>query len=75
MRLSTALVITGMFIISLYALIEVSFYSSQITVHQRDVDSPVVEIPSLNLTENINNRSVFYGVYHEPRSYTPGTEP
>ncbi|MEJ8542340.1 sortase [Methanothermobacter wolfeii] len=72
MRLSTALVITGMFIISLYALIEVSFYSSQITVHQRDVDSPVVEIPSLNLTENINNRSVFYGVYHEPRSYTPG---
>jgi len=72
MRASTLLIITGMFIVSLYALIEVSFYSSQVTVHRPDVRAPVIEIPSINLTETINNRSVFYGVYHEPMSYPPG---
>lgn len=72
MRLATFLIITGMFIVSLYALLEVSFYSSQVIVQNPDIRAPVIEIPSINLQETINNRSVFYGVYHEPLSYAPG---
>ncbi|WP_455241133.1 class E sortase [Methanothermobacter tenebrarum] len=72
MRISTILVITGMFILSLYALIEVSFYASEIEIEQKEPNAPIVEIPGINLTKEINNKSVFYGVYHEPQSFKPG---
>ncbi|BAW31758.1 MAG TPA: sortase [Methanothermobacter sp.] len=72
MRISTILVIIGMFILSLYALIEVSFYASEVNIEQKEPNVPIVEIPSINLTKEINNKSVFYGVYHEPRSFKPG---
>ncbi|MDI9623661.1 MAG: sortase [Methanothermobacter sp.] len=72
MRVSTVLVIVGMFILSLYALIEVSFYASEINIKQKEPNVPILEIPSINLTKEVNNKSVFYGVYHEPRSFKPG---
>lgn len=72
LRVSTFLVIVGMFILSLYALIEVSFYASEVNIKQEEPNVPIVEIPSINLTKEVNNKSVFYGVYHEPMSFKPG---
>ncbi|MDP1553250.1 MAG: sortase [Methanobacteriaceae archaeon] len=72
MKLSTILIITGMFIISLYCLIEVSYYASQINVENNITKTSIVSIPSLDINQKINNKSVSYGVYHEPESYKPG---
>jgi LPXTG-site transpeptidase (sortase) family protein len=72
MKLSTILIITGMFIISLYCLIEVSYYASQINVENNITKTGIVSIPSLDINQKINNKSVSYGVYHEPESFKPG---
>ncbi len=47
MRISTVLVIVGMFILSLYALIEVSFYASEVTIKQEEPNVPLLRFPVL----------------------------
>lgn len=73
MKLSTILVLVGMIIISLYGLIEVSYYSSTQSMASNTSDTPYLEIPSIGLNQPINNKSVDYGIYHEPKSAKPGT--
>ncbi len=71
MRISTFFIVVGMLIISLYFLIDVSFYASQI-VMENNTTTAVVIMPSIDVSQNINNKSVSYGVYHEPQSMKPG---
>lgn len=73
MNISTIFIILGMLIISMYCLIDVSYYASQVSVteHYNTSNTSLVIIPSIDVTEKINNKSVFYGVYHEPESKKP----
>ncbi len=71
MKLSTILIIIGMFIFALYGVIEVSYYSSQITIENNSTGSPTLIINDLNISTKVNNKSVSYGIYYEPQSYTP----
>ena len=70
MKLSTFFIIMGMLIISMYCLIEVSYYASELKI-ENNTNTPIVLIPSIDVNEKINNKSVFYGVYHEPQSFKP----
>jgi LPXTG-site transpeptidase (sortase) family protein len=71
MKLPTLFIIVGMFIISLYLLIEVDYYSYSATISDSN-DTPYVVIPSIGVNESINNKSIDYGVYYEPLSSLPG---
>lgn len=66
----TILVIIGMVIIAAYAMVEVSYYSYKNT-EIVNVNTSSVQIPAIDLDENINNESVNLGVYHEPLSQDP----
>jgi len=72
MKLSTVFIIAGMVIISLYFMVEVSFYATTETVVINKSDTPFLEIPKLNVDQNINNKSINYGVFYEPKSAKPG---
>lgn len=72
MKISTFFIIAGMFIISLYCLIDVSYYASQIEIQNNVTDTAIVSMPTANINQKINNKSVSYGVYHEPESFKPG---
>ncbi len=72
MKLSTFFVLVGMLIISLYGLIEVSYYASAQNLAQNSSDTPYLEIPKIGVDQAINNKSVDYGIYHEPKSAKPG---
>lgn len=61
-----------MFILSLYALIEVSFYASEVNIKQEEPNVPIVEIPSINLTKEVNNKSVFMGFIMSRCLLSPG---
>ncbi len=71
MKLSTLFVLVGMVIISLYGLIEVSYYSSAGNIAQNSSNTPYLEIPSIGVDQAINNKSVDYGIYYEPKSAKP----
>lgn len=71
MKLSTLFVLVGMVIISLYGLIEVSYYSSAGNVSQNSSNTPYIEIPTIGVDQAINNKSVDYGIYYEPKSAKP----
>ncbi|MDI9436160.1 MAG: class E sortase [Euryarchaeota archaeon] len=73
MRISTFLIIAGMMIISFYALVEVNYYSSTQTINQKPEDIPYILIPKIGVDEAINNKSVDYGIYHEPQSAKPAS--
>lgn len=73
MKMSTFFIIVGMLIISVYALIEVNYYSSTQTLSQQPGDTPYVIIPKIGVDEAINNKSVDYGIYHEPQSFKPAS--
>ncbi|NYB51043.1 MAG: class E sortase [Methanobacteriaceae archaeon] len=73
MKMSTFFIIAGMLIISAYALIEVNYYSSTQTLNQQPGETPYVTIPKIGVDEAINNKSVDYGIYHEPQSAKPGS--
>lgn len=64
------MVLVGMFIISLYFLIEVEYYSYSVDVNQSQ-DTPYLIIPKIGVNESINNKSVDHGIYFEPKSYKP----
>ena len=51
---------------SFYALVEVNYYSSTQTINQKPEDIPYILIPKIGVDEAINNKSVDYGIYHEP---------
>ena len=60
-------------IISFYALVEVNYYSSTQTINQKPEDIPYILIPKIGVDEAINNKSVDYGIYHEPQSAKPAS--
>ena len=72
MKISTILIIAGLVIISMYTLIEVSYYASASTMDQNRSNVPYLEIPSIGIDQSINNKSIDYGIYHEPQSAIPG---
>jgi sortase A len=72
MKLSTFFVLLGMLIISLYGLIEVSYFSSVNNLVGNNSDTPYLEIPIIGVDQAINNKSVDFGIYHEPKSAEPG---
>jgi len=73
MKVSTLLVIAGMIIISLYFLVEVNYYSGVDDSVKNSSDTPFLLIPAIGIEQSINNKSVDYGVYHEPQSAQPGS--
>jgi sortase A len=73
MKISTFFIIAGMVIISLYALVEVNYYSATQTINQQPGETPYIIIPKIGVDEAINNKSVDYGIYHEPLSSKPGS--
>jgi sortase A len=73
MKISTLFVIVGMVIISLYALVEVNYYSAIENVSKHPGETPYLEIPKLGIDESINNKSIDYGIYYEPKSAKPGS--
>ena len=72
MKFPTILVLVGMFIISLYFLIEVDYYAAAVNVDINSNDTPYVLIPKIGVNQSINNKSIDYGIYHEPKSSLPG---
>ena len=73
MKISTIFIIAGMIIISFYALVEVNYYSSTQTISEKPGDTPYIIIPKIGVDEAINNKSVDYGIYHEPQSAKPAS--
>ena len=69
-KLTTVVVIIALIVVGMYALLEVSYYSSKVSI-EKDVTSPVVLIPSIGINEKINNVSISQGVYHEEVSFLP----
>lgn len=72
MKLSTFFIIAGMIIISLYFLVEVNYYASAEKVVENKSDTPYLKIPKINIDQSINNKSISYGIYYEPKSKKPG---
>jgi sortase A len=71
MKISTAMVLVGMLIISLYLLIEVEYYSYSVNMDLDPQDTPYLIIPKIGVNESINNKSVDHGIYFEPKSFKP----
>lgn len=69
-KISTIIVIICILIIGLYAMGEVNYFSSKISV-ERNIESPTILIPSIGVHEKINEVSLNQGVMHENSSYTP----
>ena len=70
MKIATVIVIIALVIVGMYALLEVTYFSSKIAI-ERDLSSPVVLIPAIGVNEKINNMSISQGVYHEEFSHDP----
>lgn len=73
MKISTVLIVVGLLIISLYCLVEVNYCSEVQSVVKNTSDTPYVFIPTIGVEQPINNKSIDYGVYHEPESADPGS--
>ena len=61
-----------MVIISLYFMVEVGYYATTEEITLNKTDTPYLEIPKIGVDQNINNKSINYGVFHEPESAKPG---
>jgi len=72
MKISTLFILFGMLIISLYGLIEVSYYASANQLITDNTNIPYLEITKIDLNQPINNKSVDYGIYHDLKSAKPG---
>lgn len=73
MKISTVFIVAGMIIISLYFLVEVSYYAAAETkIDENRANTPYLLIPSIGIDQSINNKSIDYGIYHEPQSAQPG---
>jgi sortase A len=73
MKISTLFVVLGLVIISLYCFMEVDYYVSYQEITKNTSDVPYLTISKIGLEQAINNKSINYGVYHEPASATPGS--
>ena len=62
-KITTIVVIICIIILGLYAAGEVNYYSSKIAI-EKNIDSPVVNIPTIGIEEKINNVSLSQGVMH-----------
>ena len=69
-KITTIVVIICIIILGLYAAGEVNYYSSKIAI-EKNIDSPVVNIPTIGIEEKINNVSLSQGVMHDAKSFTP----
>ncbi|KAF5076479.1 class E sortase [Methanobacterium aggregans] len=72
MKISTIFVVLGLLIISFYCIVEVNYYASAQEVTKNISDTPYLEISKIGVDQAINNKSINYGVYHEPASSKPG---
>lgn len=69
-KITTILIIICILIIGLYAMGEVNYFSSKISI-ERNADYAAVIIPSIGVNEKINDVSLSQGVLHDPTSYNP----
>jgi len=69
-KLTTAVVIIGIVLVGMYALTDVSYYSSKVSI-EKDISSPVVLINSIGLNQKINNVSLSQGVMIDEISKLP----
>ena len=69
-KITTIVVIVCIIILGLYAAGEVTYFSSKIAV-EKNIDSPVINIPAIGLEEKINNISLTQGVMHDTNSFIP----
>lgn len=72
--ITTIIVIVCILIIGLYAMGEVNYFSSKITV-ERNIESPTILIPSIGVNEKINNVSLNQGVLSDPGENLPSKDP
>ena len=72
--ISTIIVIICLLIIGLYAMGEVNYFSSKITV-EKNMDSPKIIIPSIGVEETINNVSLNQGILNDPGDSVPTKNP
>jgi len=69
-KITTIIVIIGIIVIGLYALTDVAYNSSKISI-EKDVSYPIVSIQSIGLNEKINNVSLSQGVMIDEVSKLP----
>ena len=72
--ISTIIVIICLLIIGLYAMGEVNYFSSKITL-EKNIESPKIIIPSIGVEEKINNVSLNQGVLSDPGDSVPTKDP
>ena len=70
-KLTTIIVIIAFLIIGLYALTEVNYFAYKNVVEPKEINAPVVIIPSIGVFEKINNVSISQGVYIDENSEIP----
>ena len=70
-KLTTIIVIIAFLIIGLYALTEVNYFAYKNVVEPKEINAPVVIIPSIGVFEKINNVSISQGVYIDENSELP----
>lgn len=72
--ISTIIVIICLIIIGLYAMGEVNYFSSKIIV-EKNIEAPIIVIPSIGVEEKINNVSLNQGVMSDPGENIPTQDP
>jgi len=70
LKITTIVLIVALIVVGMYALTEVSYYSSKISI-EKDISSPVVLGPSIGLNQRINNVSLSQGVMIDENSKLP----
>lgn len=73
-NISTIIIIICILIIGLYAMGEVNYFSHKISV-ERNIESPTIVIPSIGVSEKINNVSLNQGVLSDPGENVPTQDP
>ena len=69
-KVRTIIVIIALIIIGLYTFLEVTYFSSKVSIEE-NMEMPVLTIPKISVNEKINNISLTQGVYIEPNSNNP----
>jgi LPXTG-site transpeptidase (sortase) family protein len=72
--ISTIIVIICLLIIGLYAMGEVTYFSSK-TIVEKNIYSPKIIIPKIGVDEKINNISLNQGVLNDPGNNVPTENP
>ena len=72
--ITTIVIIICILIIGLYAMGEVNYFSSKI-IAEKNIEAPTIVIPSIGVTEKINNVSLNQGVLSDPGENIPTYDP